>query len=156
MSPKQERNSSSSEVFKRYLCWDEYYALVRDLASMVLQNSPGTKPIYLIGIPRGGRLLALLMSYLHERLFIFEKGEAHDPKKVHIYFVDDILDTGMTRKVHGTLFPWAVLIDKSKLTGIKPAELSAQDLTHKQWIVFPYEVSDSKEEKISRKARGYG
>jgi hypoxanthine phosphoribosyltransferase len=157
MSQKRELSSSSSkpEVVKRYLCWDEYYGLVVDLAEMILQHAPGTKPIYLIGIPRAGGLLALLMTYLHDRFFMFDQGAVIDPKRAHIFVVDDILDTGTTRKAYGTLYPWAVLIDKSPITKIPPADLAADTLTHRQWVVFPYEVDNSKSENISRKARGY-
>jgi pyrimidine operon attenuation protein/uracil phosphoribosyltransferase len=125
--------------------------------------------IPIVGIPRGGLLVALHLSYLSKRYQIESEDDLffyRDPTTVIV--VDDVLEKGVTREhwmkalqpqpdaEQNLNFKFAVLVDKSSCYDIAPADVSIIKMDHKEWIEFFYEKADSKQEKESMVKEGYG
>ena len=137
------------------ITWEKYHELVKELDRKIHTLIP-SGPIPIIGIPRGGLLVALHLSYLDPRYHLCNNLNAQTGVKYIV--VDDVLETGKT-KIHWLQSPrincwFAVLIDKSFRYQIQAADLSALQMKEKEWIAFPYEV-DNQVEATSRQLRGY-
>ena len=142
------------------ISWEEYDILVTELANKLLNFFPGEEKISLVGIPRGGELLALLLSYKSGRfdVFPYEDDTFEYPNCV---LVDDVLETGKT--ISNTLLNCkfttpinAVLIDKSPAyTPDKSlhADISVIQINQKDWFVFPYEKIEIEEEEYKKREK---
>jgi len=83
-------------------------------------------------------------------------GAIHFEEDEIVVLVDDVLETGMTRKHYKGFWadvPLAVLFDKSKLYNIEPADVSLEMMKDKEWLQFPYEF-ETTEEIASMKVHG--
>lgn len=76
------------------------------------------------GVPRGGITPASILAGLTSGYLV---GEA----KKAIYIIDDLIDSGATRDRYNFHYPYAEFI-----------ALYEKDPEKKEWIVFPWEVSD--------------
>ena len=149
------------------ISWDDYHGMLKVLDVKIQQAAHPSvdNRIHLVGIPRGGTLVALHLSYLNPAytvdLDVFNtKRNLNSPSVV---VVDDVLETGKTRRdvmnkdgVLECLNCFAVLVDKSNVHGTEPADVSVMRLDSKIWIEFPYENVLDPKEITSRKERGYG
>lgn len=145
--------------------WDDYHSMLRVLSTKIRENIlPGQDgKIHLVGLPRGGTLIALHLSYLFEGFYVhfdgFKTAQLLDAE--HVVVIDDVLETGKTRvklmnsQNLSTISYFAVLIDKSFLYGIPPADVSIMRLESKIWVEFPYERPEDPKEIKSREERGY-
>jgi hypoxanthine phosphoribosyltransferase len=121
--------------------------------------------INLIGIPRGGLLVALHLSYLSERYEILDPDKDFTVLAGTTVLVDDVLEKGETlvhwqsalRNRFQLSLPFAVLVDKSLCYyGHQHADVSVLEMDKKEWVTFPYEREGSKQEKESMVKEGYG
>lgn len=127
------------------ITWDVYHGMIKTLDRM-LQVKYGTeKKIHVLGIPRGGMFIALLLSYINPDLYeaqSADNGTLRFTEDAIVVLVDDVLETGKTRKHYLNFWkeaPLAVLFDKSKLYNIAPADVRLEAMVDKIWIKFPYE-----------------
>lgn len=126
---------------KEYLSWGDYNALVDRL---ILKVPNIEKYEYICGVPRGGLLLSLIMSYKLNIPVITPSEISNlvyidhlDHKSILV--VDDIIDSGKTLvKFVEAGFPIATIYKQEKCT-IKP-DWFVESNTN--WIVFPYETEE--------------
>lgn len=119
---------------KKYISWEETDVLIGKLAKII----PDNKLIY--GIPRGGHIVAGLLSHHRKDLkisdnpFIYEKAYNTE----NIIILDDIHDSGKTL-FHYKSWGFSVftLFWRKKEEGNKPDGyvLEVKD----EWVVFPWE-----------------
>ena len=129
------------------ISWSEYDNLVNILSSKILDAFPGNEPISIVGIPRGGVLLAILLSYKNKRFSPSINRWWGDTINEHVVIVDDVLETGKTLKTTidnrylSRRAKFAVLIDKTKVYTSEKSiiDIAASETSNKEWIVFPYE-----------------
>jgi hypoxanthine phosphoribosyltransferase len=144
----------------REISWQQYNAMVVAL-DRKLQDRQPEGPLNIFGIPRGGALVALLLSYLDQRYKIVTFAEmVEDIGSGDCIVVDDVLETGKTRQEMSDYLDdetpyFAVLVDKSPLTGTTAADASVLLMDKKEWVKFPYEKLDLQQEKESQSERGY-
>lgn len=153
------------------ITWEQYDKLVEELGDLIKKTWKEHKEFKLFGVPRGGVLLALLLSYKDPEAFsigIVSNYPEHltaptvlsgiKNKKYKAVIVDDILETGTTRMFAFAnlvkedsdfpVIPWAVLIDKSySYEDVAPADLSCQNTDSSEWVLFPYEDQESEKER---------
>ncbi len=120
------------------LTWD---TIKRDLMFLGRQL-PSNVTLY--GIPRGGLMVALLLSYLFpEKHFIPYNAESSHHNCDNAILIDDIMDSGKTMAYWYELFPtpcvYASLYFRSSCVLPKPHHVGYL-LLGEQWIVFPWEV----------------
>lgn len=115
-----------------WLSWERYGLYVRMLRKKIAEQNKKYKFLY--GIPRGGTLLALMLSYQTGIPVIFDtKGV---PKE-DICIIDDIVDSGKTLKYYIEDGYDTITMFKHKDCEFEvTAYLSLSDM----WINFPYEV----------------
>jgi hypoxanthine phosphoribosyltransferase len=118
-------------VEKYYMSWEELFERVEKI---------DVKGNRLYGVPRGGMIVSA---------FLKNATAVHDPADA-THIIDDIIDSGRTRKKWQEHFPdipfWAV-IDKE----------DAKD-AHYEWIVFPWESDQDtdKEDNATRLLEHFG
>ena len=122
------------EQEKVYLTWDDINKYV-DEAINVLQWS---KINYIYGIPRGGIIIATLLSYKINKPLLTDISMLNDCSNVLL--VDDIADSGNTLKEYmdGREFAQIYTICYKEKSIIQPwynLEVEEND-----WIVFPWEA----------------
>ena len=126
------------------MTWAEIEGLAELIYQQIMKSGNKYKGIY--AIPRGGLILAVLLSHKLNIPMItdFSKSNAG------ILFADDILDTGKTasaflkeRLDSGRQADIAVLVLNDKCL-IKPAYYGAKNRQN-IWIQFPWEVNTSDE-----------
>lgn len=141
------------------ITWAEYDKMIQVLDEKIQAVfMPEVRPIHLIGIPRGGLLVALHLTYLNDRYAIRDYDWLSTYSALRAgssVLVDDVLETGKTfiewktRLRALTVSPQtAVLIDKSPCYyGHTPADVSVRTMDVKEWVCMPYEnqLSESKE-----------
>lgn len=121
------------------LSWDDYGSYCEALANKIKHKIPDYKERILYGIPRGGRILADILSY---KLDIF--SHPYNPFEYSIYnsiFIDDIIDTGNTIKKY--IHKWdnevkVVSMFLNKSSAYKPDVYLIFNEENK-WINFPYD-----------------
>ena len=149
------------------IAWDDYHNMVHvlnDKIAKTITPSEVDGKIHLVGLPRGGTLIALHLTYINEHCYAHFDGfdSEVDFASLSTVIVDDVLETGKTRvklmnKLNiSSINNFAVLVDKANLYGIPPADVSVMRLDSKIWIEFPYENVLDPKEITSRKERGYG
>ncbi len=128
---------------KVFVSWNDIDHQVDKLASKIKNVD------YVVGIPRGGLVVAVIMSHKLEIKHItidhLEKLEEFnlniDKKKILI--VDDISDSGQTLKHYKKQGYTTATLDVRNTTVTKP-DFYCNWLETTDWIVYPWEKKDSK------------
>ena len=103
-------------MIKKYLTWDDFFELL-----IPVQDKITTDDI-VFGIPKGGMIVSNFL----------ECKKTHDPNEATV-IVDDIVDSGRTKKLHTENFPKARFITVvDKQVGTK----------YDGYIVFPWEEAE--------------
>ena len=110
-------------------------------------------PKNVYGVPRGGLVPAVWLSHLLERPMIYEENQIGRSTMI----VDDICDTGATlsRLAGYTDRPIVALFSNASRRIVVPRLIYAQ-LSHGEWIVFPWETrrSSKRDNAIPVKKKG--
>jgi len=142
---------------KKYLSWRQTEALVKKLANLVREDF---EPDVVIGIARGGLVVAVMLSHLlgcefrvvHIRHYA-GKRRLSRPKLIsapgdlngRVLIVDDVADTGVTlRFAKSFLSGRGVKNVKTAALAYKPRSKLVPDyflFKTSDWIVFPWELS---------------
>jgi len=145
------------------ITWERYQSMVEEMDGRI-RSVLRSGPISLVGIPRGGLVVALHLTYLDSRYEVLNPDMPSGAREGSIVIVDDVLETGGTREkwnqiVSGCFSPtavlFAVLVDKAAYYRIPPADIGILKMDRKEWVVFPYERRGSVKEVESMKTRGY-
>jgi hypoxanthine phosphoribosyltransferase len=121
------------------ISWDEYKGVLTTLAKQLPQDA------VLWGIPRGGALAALMLSYIRDDLCLLSDRTIFNMGVVPgLIVVDDISDTGETIKYYSRVIlpqdvKFAALYARH---GCKtPLDFVGMRLPpdEDRWLVFPYE-----------------
>lgn len=134
---------ASSDCFL-HITWDVFKRVVTSLSRQLPQNAT------IWGIPRGGELVALQLSYLRPDLQLIRCPlNAEDEKGLeylvpsHAIIVDDIADTGATLRsaVENNLSTACAFLRETCLDHIQPM-YSGIVLRSKAWLIFPWEYEE--------------
>ena len=126
-------------VKKSFISWDEFNENVEKLVSKIKDVD------YIVGIPRGGLILAVTLSHKldikHMTVDHLEKLEDlnflnYDRKKILI--VDDISDSGQTLKYYKKAGYTTATLDVRSTTITKP-NYYVNWIDNADWIVYPWE-----------------
>ena len=154
----------------KFISWDEYMILVDSLVEKLRQRFP--IGVRLVGIPRGGRILADILSHRWSEFFVRKQEwnpfqvspecyEEFDgtklPPDLPLCIVDDVLETGEALTEYfkfynvgrNTKIEAAVLISKPDARppdGLKVAV--AESMSSKDWVVFPYETTEGEAKAV--------
>lgn len=142
------------------------WALLEDLVSALAKKIdnyfPDDQVIKLIGIPRGGCIVAAMLTYWNKRFRLEQYNKlrmlAFPPAELypaHTVVVDDVLETGKTREAYleGNGLHLAVLYDKSYAhEGVEHADTSVVNMNVNTWVLFPWEVleDEQKQDKLNQ------
>lgn len=119
---------------KTFVSWKQINELVEALASTIDQS----KYLFLFGIPRGGVHVAQELSKILGLPLVSElRGKV-------TLVVDDVADSGETLALYKD-YDSAVLHLKSRSKSVPSYYVEATD----EWIVYPWEVIDGKDEGIT-------
>ena len=139
-------------IKKKYIIWEDIDKQVSNLASQINSNT-GIEVDYVVGIPRGGLILAVMLSHKlgikHMTVDYLEKLEEDimmpnfDINKRKILIVDDISDSGQTLKTYKQQGHTTATLDVRNTTITKP-DFYCNWLENTDWIVYPWERKDSK------------
>jgi hypothetical protein len=139
-------------IKKKYISWEDIDKQVNSLASQINSNT-GAEVDYVVGIPRGGLILAVMLSHKlgikHMTVDHLEKLEedimmpSFDINKRKILIVDDISDSGQTLKTYKMQGHTTATLDVRNTTITKP-DFYCNWLENTDWIVYPWERKDSK------------
>ena len=133
------------KVKKKYVTWEE---IEQDIDSIVKDLLKHADIDYVVGIPRGGLIIAVMISHRlgvkHMTIDHLEKLEEFDLdiNKKRILIVDDISDSGQTLKRFRKDYTTATLDVRN--TTIAVPQFYANWLDNADWIVYPWERKDSK------------
>lgn len=128
---------------KQYITWEKFDDQVNKLASKIKNVD------YVVGVPRGGLILAVMMSHRlgikHMTIDHLEKLEEFNLNidNKNILIVDDISDSGQTLKHYKKQGYTTATIDVRNTTITKP-DYYCNWLDTPDWIVYPWEEKDSK------------
>ena len=122
---------------KEFVSWNVIDEAVTDIAFNIKNTNKDFKGIY--GIPRGGLILAVMLSHKLDLPLIMSKEELDENSII----IDDIADTGKTLLDFTEYESYVVTIHEHEQSLIKP-DYSVLDKGDK-WIVYPWETEDSEE-----------
>ena len=122
---------------KEFVTWHLIDEAVTDIAFHLKQTNKDFKGVY--GIPRGGLILAVMLSHKLDLPLIMSKEELDENSII----IDDIADTGKTLLDFTEYQSYVVTIHEHEQSLIKP-DYSVLDKGDK-WIVYPWETEDSEE-----------
>jgi len=122
---------------KEFVTWDLIDEAVTDIAFNVKNTNKDFKGVY--GIPRGGLILAVMLSHKLDLPLIMSVDELDENSII----IDDIADTGKTLLDFVEYESYVVTIHEHEQSLIKP-DYSVIDKGDK-WIVYPWETEDSEE-----------
>ena len=127
---------------KEFVSWELIEDCVTDIAFYLKDTGKDFKGVF--GVPRGGSLLAVILSHKLDITYITDFRKVDDGD---IIVIDDIVDTGKTFQFYKeqpeTKDAHYVTIHEHKQSIIKP-DYSVIDKQDK-WIVYPWETTDSEE-----------
>ena len=127
---------------KEFVSWELIEDCVTDIAFYLKDTGKDFKGVF--GVPRGGSLLAVMLSHKLDITYITDFRKVDDGD---IIVIDDIVDTGKTFQFYKeqpeTKDAHYVTIHEHKQSIIKP-DYSVIDKQDK-WIVYPWETTDSEE-----------
>ena len=133
------------KVKKLYVTWEQIEQDVDKIVSDLLKHADID---YVVGIPRGGLIIAVMISHRlgvkHMTIDHLEKLEEFDLDidKKKILIVDDISDSGQTLKRFRKEYTTATLDVRN--TTIAIPQFYVNWLDNADWIVYPWERKDSK------------
>ena len=130
---------------KEFISWNVVDECVLDIAEHLIRTEIKFRGVY--GIPRGGALLAVMLSHklnitFYPLYFSTAKFDGDD-----FVVIDDIVDTGKTlqnlKKLDENEQAYYVSIHEHKDSIVKPdySVIYKED----KWIVYPWETEDSEE-----------
>lgn len=130
-------------VKKIYTTWEDVEVGVQKIISKLPEVD------YVVGIPRGGLILAVMISHRldikHMTIDHLEKLEedGFDMIKKRILIVDDISDSGQTLKRYKKAGYTTATLD------VRNTTITVPDIFHvwlesTDWVVYPWERKDSK------------
>jgi len=122
---------------KEFISWNLIDEAVTDIAFNIKNTNKDFKGVY--GIPRGGLILAVMLSHKLDLPLIISKDELDENSII----IDDIADTGKTLLDFTEYESYVVTIHEHEQSLIKP-DYSVLDKGDK-WIVYPWETEDSEE-----------
>ena len=122
---------------KEFISWNLIDEAVTDIAFNIKNTNKDFKGVY--GIPRGGLILAVMLSHKLDLPLIMSKDELDESSII----IDDIADTGKTLLDFTEYESYVVTIHEHEQSLIKP-DYSVLDKGDK-WIVYPWETEDSEE-----------
>ena len=122
---------------KEFVSWNVIDEAVTDIAFNIKNTNKDFKGVY--GIPRGGLILAVMLSHKLDLPLIMSKEELDENSII----IDDIADTGKTLLDFTEYESYVVTIHEHEQSLIKP-DYSVLDKGDK-WIVYPWETEDSEE-----------
>ena len=122
---------------KEFVSWNVIDEAVTDIAFHLKKTNKDFKGVY--GIPRGGLILAVMLSHKLDLPLIMSKEELDENSII----IDDIADTGKTLLDFTEYESYVVTIHEHEQSLIKP-DYSVLDKGDK-WIVYPWETEDSEE-----------
>ena len=122
---------------KEFISWNLIDEAVTDIAFNIKKTNKDFKGVY--GIPRGGLILAVMLSHKLDLPLIMSKDELDENSII----IDDIADTGKTLWDFLEYQSYVVTIHKHEKSIFKP-DYSVLDKGDK-WIVYPWETEDSEE-----------
>lgn len=122
---------------KEFVTWNVIDEAVTDIAFNIKNTNKDFKGVY--GIPRGGLILAVMLSHKLDLPLIMSKDELDENSII----IDDIADTGKTLLDFVEYESYVVTIHEHEQSLIKP-DYSVIDKGDK-WIVYPWETEDSEE-----------
>lgn len=122
---------------KEFISWNLIDEAVTDIAFNIKKTNKDFKGVY--GIPRGGLILAVMLSHKLDLPLIMSKDELDENSII----IDDIADTGRTLWDFLEYQSYVVTIHKHEKSIFKP-DYSVLDKGDK-WIVYPWETEDSEE-----------
>jgi hypoxanthine phosphoribosyltransferase len=122
---------------KEFISWNLIDEAVTDIAFNIKNTNKDFKGVY--GIPRGGLILAVMLSHKLDLPLIMSKDELDENSII----IDDIADTGKTLWDFLEYQSYVVTIHKHEKSIFKP-DYSVLDKGDK-WIVYPWETEDSEE-----------
>lgn len=128
---------------KIFFTWIELENAVNDITTQIKEENYQIDVIY--GIPRGGLIVAVLLSHKLDKPLILDPLTAQDKR---ILIVDDISDTGKTfLKLFDKLDPREMAYRPiTAAIHFKPGSRFVPDIYHKEtedWIVYPWETSET-------------
>ena len=131
---------------KEFISWNVVDECVTDIAEHLIRTEIKFDGVY--GIPRGGTVLAVMLSHKLDIPFIMDvkEGPYHAVRDDYI-IIDDIVDTGETLKKYKEQpecrNSYFVTIHEHEQSSVKPdySVLYKED----KWIVYPWETEDSEE-----------
>lgn len=130
-------------VKKVYYSWEDYEDSINGLVKLI--TDPDSID-YVVGIPRGGLIVAVHLSHLlgfkHMTIDHFERVEKKLTKE-RVLIVDDISDSGQTIKKYVEAGYQTATLDVRFSTVAVP-KYFANFHNHTDWIVYPWEDKDSK------------
>ena len=127
---------------KEFISWELIDDCVTDIAFHLKDTGKDFKGVF--GVPRGGSLLAVMLSHKLDIPYITDFRKVDDGD---IVVIDDITDTGKTfqfyKEQHETKDAHYVTIHEHEQSIVKPdySILYKED----KWIVYPWEIRDSAE-----------
>ena len=130
-------------VKKVYVEWGQLEESVSKLVSNIKEVD------YVVGIPRGGLIIAVMISHRlgikHMTIDHLEKLEEFDLDidKKRILIVDDISDSGQTLKRYKKEGYTTATLDVRDTTVTVP-DFYSNWIENADWIVYPWERKDSK------------
>ena len=125
---------------KDFVSWELIDECVTDIAFHLKDTGKDFKGVY--GIPRGGVILAVLLSHKLDLPYV---ENPYDYQLDDFIVIDDIADTGETLKFYEETFEksYIVTIHEHEQSIVKP-DYSVIDKGDK-WIVYPWETEESEE-----------
>jgi hypoxanthine phosphoribosyltransferase len=120
---------------KIYLDWQYIDDAITNLAHQIKSSELNIE--YILGIPRGGLILAVMLSH-KLNIPLFRPGMVLNNK---VLIVDDICDSGLTLQKYNVIT--TAVIHYKQSAKIEPNfyySLTPED----KWIVYPWELKDSK------------
>jgi hypoxanthine phosphoribosyltransferase len=127
---------------KDFISWDLIDECVTDITYYLHQTNIKYEGVY--GIPRGGVILAVILSHKLDIPYLVNLDNMHGKKFI---IIDDITDTGKTlnkyKKLDVCENACYVTIHEHEHSIVKPeyAVINKED----KWIVYPWEAEDSEE-----------
>ena len=125
---------------KDFVSWELIDECVTEIAFHLKDTGKDFKGVY--GIPRGGVILAVLLSHKLDLPYV---ENPYNYQLDDFIVIDDIADTGETLKFYEETFEksYIVTIHEHEQSIVKP-DYSVIDKGDK-WIVYPWETEDSEE-----------
>ena len=129
---------------KEVVSWELIDDCVTDIAFHL--KDTGKDFVGVFGVPRGGSLLAVMLSHKLDIPY-FDDIEHALGNGEEFIIIDDIADTGKTlnnyKKIDSSEIAYYVTIHEHEQSSVKPdySVLYKED----KWIVYPWEVKDSTE-----------